>query len=199
MRAAAVANSVARAGKHGFANVLRMQMERLPPPDIHANEDEALQLAAAHGHRKVVRMLVREYGAHVSARNDLALWTAAYQGHLGVIRLLVAHGANIRAVGPLHLAVRKGHYEIVRWLVENGGDPNGTVQWLSGGEQFETCCLLVESSCGSDDLASAAKKFFKVFETVQFLMYHGVADHADEEETRLLADVATSNDRNQFY
>lgn len=53
------------------------------------------------------------------------LWCAAAAGHLPLVRLLIRAGANVNSTTrtqstPLRAACFDGHYDIVKFLVENG-------------------------------------------------------------------------------
>jgi hypothetical protein len=91
--------------------------------DIHANQSQALLLAANNGHNDIISFLL-DHGANIHVRNDLALQWAADNGHLETVRLLLDRGADVNAENDIALewAVESGHLEIVRLLIDHGAD-----------------------------------------------------------------------------
>lgn len=107
-----------------------------------------LHLAAHHGHRRLVQLLL-EHGAPLEARalnsiGNTALGAAVWGDHLEIVRLLVVAGADIDAVNhfgqsPLHRAVRRGALEIAALLRRSGADASlcdadGLTFWRNGPE-----------------------------------------------------------------
>ncbi|XP_041103871.1 ankyrin repeat and SAM domain-containing protein 6-like [Polyodon spathula] len=100
----------------------------LVPVDCTDEEgNTALQFAAASGHDKLVRFLLRK-GASVDSRNHYG-WTplmqAARFGHLNVAHMLLENGAEINArnrigASVLTMASRGGHVSVVKLLMESG-------------------------------------------------------------------------------
>ncbi|KAL4635128.1 ankyrin repeat and SAM domain-containing protein 6 [Arapaima gigas] len=86
-----------------------------------------LQFAAAGGHEKLVRFLLRK-GASVDRRNHYgwsALMQAARFGHVNVAHILLENGAEINAknrmgASVLTVAARGGHLNMVKLLMESG-------------------------------------------------------------------------------
>jgi ankyrin repeat protein len=109
--------------------------------------DKALPLAAWHGYVDVVNRML-SMGAPVDAKQGkeraTALMLAAYRGRLDIVKTLVEKGAAVNEFSyaecdglacdtpdtipfygtPLMWATRKGHIEIVRYLLDHGGDPD---------------------------------------------------------------------------
>jgi len=99
---------------------------------VQANE---LHDAAKAGDTAAVKRLL-DGGAQIDALDgsgSTALYVAAQNGRAGIVVLLLAAGANPRhqtmgryySIGtPLHAAVREGHLEAARALLDAGVDPN---------------------------------------------------------------------------
>jgi len=69
---------------------------------------------------RLVRFLIREFGADVHAREDEALRWAARKGRADLVKeLIVEHGANprVRYDQPLRWAARRGHRNVVETLL----------------------------------------------------------------------------------
>jgi len=89
----------------------------------------SLHIAAERGHEDIVNMLLASGTAvdeHDSERNT-ALHRATYNKKLNVVLRLLKDGANPNAVNtagwtPVHLAVSTGSIDIVRVLVQHGGN-----------------------------------------------------------------------------
>jgi ankyrin repeat protein len=87
-----------------------------------------LMLAAYHGHKDTVSLLVK-YGADVDRRNDrnqTPLGGVAFKGFTDVAQLLVAHGADLNAdngngMTPLLFANMFGRRETADYLRRVGG------------------------------------------------------------------------------
>ena len=100
-----------------------------------ANQDQtALMIAAVHGHREMTAWLL-EHGSDVNQSNSFgftALSLAAGRGYLDIVELLLNNGAVVEgATGspvppvPLVRAMRGGHYEVVRLLLDKGAKMPG--------------------------------------------------------------------------
>lgn len=93
-----------------------------------------LMIAAQKGYSRVARILL-ENGAKVSVTADrdfTALHCCCQGGHLEVAKLLVeAGGSDLEArdrssCTPLFVAATRGHWQIVRVLIEAGANPNAS-------------------------------------------------------------------------
>ena len=88
-----------------------------------------LHVAAHAGKLEVVKRLV-ELGADVNRRGGILTGTpineASSEGHIAVVQYLLTHGARLDVAepeqNPLFSAIRGGHLEIVRLLVDSGID-----------------------------------------------------------------------------
>jgi len=94
--------------------------------DRNANGWTALMEAAAHGQADMVRMLLA-MGADIDARTrggSTALMLAVAVGDGEMVSLLLEAGSDVRALGlqgtALTWAVRMGHFEIARTLLDAG-------------------------------------------------------------------------------
>jgi ankyrin repeat protein len=110
--------------------------------DLHADDLDGrtpLSDALVSGHMEVVNYLLAQ-GAQLDSLHsakysgilgvEAALHRAVYHGSLQAVQILVQQGLDLQAVGicgtPLQSAVRWGHYDIARYLVEQGADVNPT-------------------------------------------------------------------------
>ena len=101
---------------------------------FHAEASE-LHVAAEKGDAAAVKRLI-DGGAQIDVLDDsgsTALYVAAKSGRAEIVVLLLAAGANPRhqtmgryySIGtPLHAAVREGHLDAARALLDAGVDPN---------------------------------------------------------------------------
>lgn len=99
--------------------------------------DTALMAAALKGHVEVAKLLIAN-GAEVNGSGNWSpLHYAAFEGRAPMVRLLLDHGADKNALAPneytpLMLAVRNGHEDAARSLLQ--GDPDVNYQTRSGGD-----------------------------------------------------------------
>lgn len=86
----------------------------------------ALHLAASGDQDDLVRLLINQFSMSVDDLDDYgrtALYWAAHFGKIQTVKTLVELGANVNWVSsangaPLHIAVERGHSEIVAFLLE---------------------------------------------------------------------------------
>ncbi|KAK3616206.1 hypothetical protein LTR22_027148 [Elasticomyces elasticus] len=84
---------------------------------------ETLSLAALHGARSVVQLLL-DRGADVNAQSRTlgnALYAALKNGHEKIVQILLDRGADVNA--QCHISVN-GHEELVQLLLDKGADIN---------------------------------------------------------------------------
>ena len=115
-----------------YLHCLRLLLNSGADLDVHDNQGLcALYLCAERGHREVLALLLR-HGARVSGwtcgEKD-PLCVAAFDGYLGCVRALLAAGSPVvtgRQYGfsALHYAAQRGHVEIFRALLQQGGSVN---------------------------------------------------------------------------
>ena len=94
-----------------------------------------LQLAAVHGHAKVVAKLL-EYGAspkYADEAGETPLHSASQAGHLDVARVLLEHGADHDVESedghrPLHFAAESGQTKLVQLLLDAGATINAVCE-----------------------------------------------------------------------
>ncbi|XP_035774245.1 uncharacterized protein LOC118457073 isoform X2 [Anopheles albimanus] len=87
----------------------------------------ALQIAARHGYREVVELLLR-HGANVHAKDaggNSVLHYAVESKSTAIVRLLLQHGAQVTVRNshnrsPLEVAIECGHRRIIRMLLRSG-------------------------------------------------------------------------------
>ncbi len=123
--------------------------------DIEARDGEsrgtALIWAAFHGHREVVKLLIKR-GADVNAASAgglTPLLLACVQGHISAVKLLLEGGANLDVksadgLSPLEVALKKQNRELVDTLVGYAGKTmwgESTVERVNGRRN----CLEVRS------------------------------------------------------
>lgn len=98
-----------------------------------------LGIATYYRHADIVKMLLdhKDIEGKKDIKVDLPssfdkvtpLWIAAYLGDFGIAKMLVDHDANVNSankngIPPICVAVREGHYEIVKLLYHAGADYN---------------------------------------------------------------------------
>lgn len=126
--------------KHGARAALTRYDDGICP--IHA--------AASEGHTDVVRCLVREADVPVDLKDRwhrTPLTFACEARSSAAVELLVELGAETRRPEYLHIAVRRGDEEVMRYLLEQGVDINATA------DDKAASLLLLTSSKGSSRTA----------------------------------------------
>lgn len=119
-------SAILLAAYHGKREVASALVEMGAPVDIFE--------ASALGLVERIRTLVAEEPARVSAYAPdgfYPLGLAAFFGHLDAVHALIAAGADVHAtarnafkVQPIHAAAASRNLEILRAVLEAGGDPN---------------------------------------------------------------------------
>ena len=179
-------------------------MEFCPP---NAEEEEEMMWAASGNDTAWLEELLKRPLNPMAIYKDedmegmTALHYAAEDGQVEPMQLLLEARAEINAntssvmgrdFAPLHLAVRRGHLEAVRFLVENGAEkeqPDHTgaaalelaVDWL----HFDIARFLVQVGAGQDPVLTKTSQLWPLaaysgyVEMVRFLVEIG----ADKEQT----------------
>ncbi|THX37115.1 purine and uridine phosphorylase [Aureobasidium pullulans] len=110
--------------------------------DSHLKNLNALQLAAEHGHSRIVQLLIDSGSAidfyEEGQYDGTALYQASRAGNIEVVRTLIASGANVNIncglLGNALMAAidsASDHAELVQVLIDAGADYSQTVQTRS--------------------------------------------------------------------
>jgi ankyrin repeat protein/beta-lactamase regulating signal transducer with metallopeptidase domain len=155
------------------------QVRSLISKGVDVNETDqtgqtALHLAARHGHKAVVELLLdRDADVHAQRKRwpqlgATPLHEAAKHGHKEIVEVLLANGSEVNERDgsrwtALHYAARNGHKEIVKVLLTNGADVNARdkasktpVERAMEGNQREVVELLVAKGADISPLCLAA-------------------------------------------
>ncbi|UXA49289.1 ankyrin repeat domain-containing protein [Xanthomonas prunicola] len=144
-------------------------VERLMP-FCNAEDDEALVLAARHGHTECVKRLLKECSP--LQHDSLALYEAARHGHADVVfQLLLFSDAKAQDSRALIAACREGHLEVVKHLLP-----------------FSS-----KIQCALHGLAAAAEN--NHVDVVEFLIEAGLPDPEDTYTLGLNAAAAKGHER----
>ncbi|RHZ59813.1 uncharacterized protein CDV56_107472 [Aspergillus thermomutatus] len=97
--------------------------------DILDEEWSALGRAVLRGDPRIVELLLTN---GYDPTNQGALGYAAGQGAMHMIQLFLKHGCRMRRMGrlPFLRAIRKGRYDVVELLLQEGADPSGSSVFL---------------------------------------------------------------------
>ncbi|KAJ3045106.1 hypothetical protein HDV00_011831 [Rhizophlyctis rosea] len=103
------------AARRNHLNLLTMWIQKGRGVGIDEGGDQALNLAASHGHVKIVKALL-EAGANVQGGNEMALKQAALNGHIDVVEVLLR--ASVKEPKDAFVrAARDGSFALVdRWI-----------------------------------------------------------------------------------
>jgi ankyrin repeat protein len=121
----------------------------------------ALHVAARRGHEALARMLL-ENGTNIHEKTrggETAIFMAVRAGHTAVVKLLLENGASVHAkstdghngITPLVLAIRNGHKDIARTLVEYESIPeqislrSNALMSAIETQQMDIVAVLIES------------------------------------------------------
>jgi ankyrin repeat protein len=93
------------------------------------NINDILTKASIRGDLDKVKVILNDVQANVNAQDSYGrtpLIRASKKGHLEVVKYLLANGANVNANSDdaLRSASNRGHLEVVRYLVEHGANVN---------------------------------------------------------------------------
>ncbi len=144
-------------------------LDRGVSPDFRDDDDEPILMACESLEATTI---VLDHGAEpnaTSARGWNALQRYARDGMFDQLKLIHSRGANIPpATGhesALHHAVYMGHYEIVKYLLENGavrdikeeGEVGPLPHWAAAHGQYQILQLLVEYGADLEAICSETK------------------------------------------
>jgi uncharacterized protein len=118
------------ASKHGLEDVVSalvaagVNLDAEAKAGVAPYHATALSLAAANGHGRIIRVLLRA-GADVNknSENWSAVAAAAEAGHIGIVRVLVDAGGKANG-GSLLTPAELGQLEMIQFLVKAGADVN---------------------------------------------------------------------------
>ncbi|HYD19282.1 MAG TPA: ankyrin repeat domain-containing protein [Patescibacteria group bacterium] len=112
--------------KHGRLDMLLELVKNDPEWTDKANMHRLGEIAAENGHTGVVRHLVEECGLDVHYYSEEMLRVAVKKGHADVVRFLLSKEADptVWTNEPIRDAAENGHLEIVRLLLDAGADIN---------------------------------------------------------------------------
>ncbi|KAL5391936.1 hypothetical protein PMIN04_007501 [Paraphaeosphaeria minitans] len=153
--------------------------------------NNALHIAAANGHDKVLEILL-DRGANLESettRTKTALHKAAEHGHRATVNVLLQRGADVaaeddRGATALHEASAHGHEAVVVLLLENGADcaaidnRGGTALHVAARHGHVNVIQRL-INCGVDVMARDAS---------QWTALHGASGRGHEAVVRLLLD-----------
>lgn len=72
--------------------------------------------------------VMTEFAKRTCGHDDFALSCAAKHGNADVVSMLVKNGVNVDATDAVGEAAEAGHTEVVRFLLENAGDPTDAMK-----------------------------------------------------------------------
>ncbi len=132
----AVEPEILQATKAGAENRVEALLLSGVDPDSHDGTDcTALEIAAARGDKRIVRLLIR-YGATVNLEIGcrIPLLWAIWHGHLEIVRILIATGADVNHENkagdtPLIAAINHHQLEIAKALIAAGANVNPNCLW----------------------------------------------------------------------
>lgn len=151
--------------KDGTRLVNDKYTERQGQQDREAHHQYPISMAAAHGHRAVVRELLSA-GADADVpcyKGRTPLFFACEQGHTACVQLLLAHGADVNKTGqigdtPLTWAAEHSHAMVVKLLLLANANvlhaDNGrrtALIWAASRRSYDTVWKLLNVRSQDDD------------------------------------------------
>lgn len=158
--------------------------------EVKDNEGHAVLChTASLGFCDMTKILLKR-GAIVDAGSEVmtALHGAAYYGHVGTVEILVSAGAkldlqNIDGCVPLDLASKKGHYDVVKWMLTNTGISS------CGGATQGVVALHLASSKGQIEVMQLLMEF-KVYSVLELCAaFRGALDNLQVNSVKFLLEV----------
>ncbi len=155
-----------RAVDAGHKNLVELLLERKANPNpapiptgrggTSVNQTTPLRVAVTAGREDLVQILIKA-GADINAREhdgSTPLKLAVDGKYLSIVRLLLENKANPNgSPNPLSIAVQNGSVEVVKLLLAHGADPNGDFNRAPGGWWEPPLCLALRT--GSQESALA--------------------------------------------
>lgn len=135
-------------------------------------------------------------GADIARKNINSLLIKSIEGgDLRIVKLLVENGANIHDGGDkvLHTAISQNHYEIAKYLVENGSKPAFLYDFY--GSKFHIVKLLMDYGC-NDDITKmlVTASYHGHLDTVKYLVENGADVHVDDDKAFIYAVIESNID-----
>lgn len=105
--------------------------------DVNSADGVCLVFACPHKEQKHVVKFLLKNGADIEVRNGESIKMASKYGNWDTVKLLVKSGAEItkQCIGE---AIRHDEMDIVKLLIEKGGDPNCCYDYFSRGWDLST-------------------------------------------------------------
>lgn len=114
--------ALCKACRKGYKEVARLLLEFGKDIKPFEPRNKPLILAASHGRRSIVRMLLDQDGVDPSASSNQAIRDAALHGHEDVVELLINDGRcdpSALSQAALKNAASRGHLKVVKALVRD--------------------------------------------------------------------------------
>ncbi|XP_067623254.1 uncharacterized protein [Eurosta solidaginis] len=117
------------AAGRGHDNVVQVLLSNGAKINVKDNKSRtSLELAVAHGHLQVVKMLLQYKKVDMNGKcynNWTILHIASQESNLKMVKFLVAKGSNINAKNaggskPIHIAAREGYKDTVEFFLSKG-------------------------------------------------------------------------------
>lgn len=137
------------------------------------------QFACEYGHTEVVEYLLSTNKVRFNLQ--VSLWYATSGGHTKIVQALLKHGVrtNKKTFKGAEMPTFKGHYDVVKVLLENGLHPkvkNKALVKASARGHTAVVKLLLEYGANihyEKDLLLYASSFRGNYETIKLLLEHG--------------------------